>query len=67
MLQTIKDYISNLPDKDFGSYYQEFICETQDRIIESDANGIQARFVSLDNVNDILSGINKLTEELKVK
>lgn len=64
MLQTIKDYISNLPEKDFGTFYQEYVLHIQDDIIEADARVLENKYMFSSNTNQILSGIDTLTEEL---
>lgn len=64
MLQTIKDYISNLPEKDFGTFYQEYVLHIQDDIIEADARVLENKYMFSRNTNQILSGIDTLTEEL---
>lgn len=64
MLQTIKDYISNLPEKDFGTFYQEYVLHIQDDIIEADARVLENKYMFSSSTNQILSGIDTLTEEL---
>lgn len=64
MLQTIKDYIANLPDKDFGTFYQEYVIRMQDEIIESNVTALESQCLGEKSTKEILSGINILTEEL---
>lgn len=48
MLDTIKQYISNLPDISvisFDDYYQSYIMQVQDRNIESELKHLSARNV----------------------
>lgn len=65
MLETIKQCINNLPDKSFDDLYQEYIVETQNRIMNHQLNIDSHRFRSIDDINTVLKDLNKLTEELK--
>ena len=64
MLQTIRNYIANLPEKDFGTFYQEYVLHIQDDIIEANARALENKYMFSSDTNQILSGINTLTEEL---
>lgn len=64
MLRSIKATIDNLPDEDFGSFYQRFIMHYQDEIIDSDLRIAHSHYAS-GNLLELVSGLNKLTEELK--
>lgn len=65
MLSSIKQTIDNLPDKDFAEFYQDYVIETQDRIIEHDLSLAGRAFQNLEDVTYLLQGLNALTEELK--
>lgn len=45
MLDTIKQYIRNIPDITFNEYYQSYIMQVQDRNIESELKHLSARNV----------------------
>ena len=64
MLQTIKKYIEDLPDKNFGEFYQEYIMKVEDDIVNSDVRSAELQWAGASSANEILSGINMLTEEL---
>ena len=38
MLETIKDYISNLPNNDFESHFNQYMMDVQDRSIHDEVN-----------------------------
>ena len=59
MLETIKSYIKDLPDKSFEEYYQQYIFDVQDQNIEAEINSIKTTdILSLDRL------IAKLHKEL---
>lgn len=64
MLSTIKEAVNNLPSKPFSEFYQEFISHVEDELIEYDMKKANSSFHSIEDVTDIVRGINKLTEEL---
>ena len=64
MLQTIKDYIANMPDKDFATFYQEYVLSIQDKIVDNDAKLLESRWKGDKSTSEILAGITTLTEEL---
>jgi len=41
MLETVKTYIRDLPDIPFSIYYQNYICDVQDRNIVLEVNSIK--------------------------
>jgi hypothetical protein len=64
MLATIKETVSNLPDKPFSEFYQDFVLSSQQSILNHD---IKLAFKGINSIEDtlsIMSGLNKLTEEL---
>lgn len=65
MLDVVKQTIESLPDKSFGEFYQNYISDLEDSIIEHDMKKASSTFHSIEDVTDIIKGINKLTEELK--
>ena len=65
MLETIKKCIEDLPDKSFPDYYQEYVMEAEQRVMQHRINIDSHRFVSIDNMSDIIAGLNQMTEELK--
>lgn len=65
MLKTIKEYIANMPEQDFGSYYQQYIVEIQNDIISRDLHRAAKAFNSVEDSVTVIKGINQLTEELK--
>ena len=65
MLQTIRDSISNLPDKSFSEFYQEYVRSSQDSIINHDISIAAKQYTTLDDTTQILKGLNIITEELK--
>lgn len=65
MLQTIRDSISNLPDKSFSEFYQEYVRSSQDSIINHDISIVAKQYTTLEDTTQILKGLNTITEELK--
>lgn len=64
MLQTVKDYISNLPDSDFGTFYQRFVLSVEDDMLTAESKSIDVNTINVNNVSCI---INELVEELKAQ
>lgn len=56
MLNSIKTYISEIPDVPFDEFYQRYICYVQDMNIISEINNMKS--------DDIIS-LNKLISRLK--
>lgn len=65
MLSSIKDSLASLPEEDFGQFYQHFVMESQDKIIDSDLRVAYSHYSS-NSLLGIISGLNELTEELKI-
>lgn len=65
MLEVVKQTISDLPDDSFGCFYQHYIMRIEDKILDYDAKRASSLFHSIEDVNDIIKNINKITEELK--
>ena len=65
MLETIKESIANLPSESFGEFYQKYIFDLEDEIIDHDISKANSAFKSIEDINEIVKGINRLTEELK--
>ena len=59
MLETIKSYIKELPDTDFDTYYQTYICNIQDSNVVSEIDSI-----GLDTTLPLDKLITKLHKEL---
>ena len=59
MLETIKSYIKELPDIDFDTYYQTYICNIQDSNVISEIGSI-----GLDTTLSLDKLIAKLHKEL---
>ena len=59
MLETIKSYINGIPDIPFEDYYQNYICEVQDRNIES-----EIEFVQSDDILTMSALLTRLHKEL---
>ena len=65
MLQTIKEQIKNAPSVTFGDYYQTFVIESQNRIIENSMSMAKYKVPeSIDGALDLIANMNKLSEEL---
>jgi len=59
MLETIKSYIKELPDTDFDTYYQTYICNIQDFNVVSEIDSIE-----LDTTLPLDKLVAKLHKEL---
>ena len=59
MLETVKSYIEELPDTDFDTYYQTYICNIQDSNVVSEIDSI-----GLDTTLPLDKLIAKLHKEL---
>lgn len=55
MLDSIKRYIKELPDLEFGEFYQRYICDVQDENLLVEVGSVKT--------DDIIS-LNKLIEKL---
>lgn len=65
MLSKLKSDISDIPNIDFGDFYQLYVARMEDTIIQNDIKKASAVFKSMDDISTIIRGLNKLTEELK--
>lgn len=65
MLKAVKESIDSLPDESFGVFYQSYIADLEDEIIERDMKQANSTFHSIEDITDIIKCINALTEELK--
>ena len=56
MLDTIKQYIANLSDVDFDTYYQNYVCDVQDENI-----GLENHFSdnTFNNIEKLIARIQK--------
>ena len=59
MLQTIKDFIQNLPDESFQDFYTHYIMQVQDSNIEE-----EFRFLITHNNLDVLSVDKLISKDL---
>lgn len=64
MLETIKAYIDNLPNKTFGQFYQEYVIKMQDQIIESDISAFESQHALDGDANQLLSSVDTMVKEL---
>lgn len=67
MLNSISDAISNLPNKSFEVYYQDYIKQVQDNIISKNLNQASANFKDIEDVPVAINGLNKLVDSLNTK
>lgn len=65
MLQTIKTCIDNLSAEPFAVFYQRYVMQVQDMMIESRVRSDSYRFTSLEDTGAVIRGLNLMTEELK--
>ena len=65
MLASIRDCIDNLPAEDFEHFYQDYVMEVQDTIMNHRIGVDSLKFTSLDQIGSVLIGLNQMTEELK--
>lgn len=65
MLQEIRSCIDNLPDREFEDLYQDYIKDSQDKIIRTDTRYVERNFRSIEDISSVIKGLNILTEELK--
>jgi len=64
MLQIIKKYISNLPEADFGTFYQQFILQFEDKLLENDTKVASMNISSSRDILKASSNIDKIVKEL---
>ncbi len=66
MLSSVVESIAELDSyPDFGTYYQNYIKDIQDRIISNELAVNEYKMEHLNSLNCVLSQLNELTEELK--
>lgn len=65
MLEVVKQTLVDLPENTFGEFYQEYIANLEDKILEYDLLRASSTFHSIDDITDIIRIINKMTEDLK--
>lgn len=65
MLETVKNYIANLPTTSFSDYYQDYVASFQHRSVNHQIEVDSHKFKSIDDIETVLKGLNTLTEELK--
>lgn len=65
MLESVRQCINNTPDIVFADFYQQYILNSEHQIVDYGLDIDKHRFTSIDNINDILAGLNIMTEELK--
>lgn len=58
MLDTVKKYIQEIPDTDFNSYYQTYICNVQDENLEIESH------ISDNTFNDVRKLIARIRKEI---
>lgn len=65
MLETIKQAVEELPNETFGEYYQKYVMQSQDSIIQHDVSFAGHQYHSLEDIPQLMQGLNTLSEELK--
>ena len=65
MLKTIKQAIDDLPEQTFSEFYQSYVSDVQDQIIQHDIGLASTCYKSLEDTRDLIKGINEIAEELK--
>lgn len=65
MLRSIRECITNLPQKNFDEFYQDYITQIQDSIIEHEVVQTYSKLDQMEDELTIIEGLNELTEELK--
>lgn len=65
MLDDIKQCIRTLPNVDFSEYYQQYVKQVQDSILDNDLLQASHCYKMIEDTPKLLSGLNILTEELK--
>ena len=58
MLETVKQYIKDIPDIDFDIFYQDYICEVQDQNVWAEIKNIKTEeIITLQRLLDQLNQI----------
>lgn len=65
MLKVIKQTIDELPSESFGEFYQDYVANLEDDILDHDMKIADSAFKSIDDIPEIIKGLNKMTQELK--
>lgn len=65
MLQTVRNYINSIPDEPFEKFYQRYVIESHNKILEARASRVEKQLTRIEDASIIIKGINELTEELK--
>lgn len=65
MLTTIKQYISNLDDTDFDTFYQDYVVSVQDSIVNHQMTVDSKKFTNIESITSLFKSINTLVEDLK--
>lgn len=64
MLQIVKEYIEDLPEEDFKDFYQKYVVNLQDEIINRDVQRASKLYNRIEDMAPLVSCLNILTEEL---
>lgn len=65
MLDTIRCELSKRTEMPFESFYQSYIMKLQDEIIERDLSKASRNLSSIEDVVELIKGLNRLEEELR--
>lgn len=65
MLQSVREYIQELPDIRFSDFYQDYIIESESKVRSHRINLDSHKFNSVEDIGSIIIGLNLMTEELK--
>lgn len=65
MLNAIRSAIQSLPEQSFEEFYQQYIQTVQDNIISCNVKSISHDYKAIEDIPDLIKGLNKLTEGLK--
>ena len=64
MLDTVKKELNALPSSPFSDFYQDYVAHVEESIVQHDIKKAYSVVKSIDDIPDIIRGLNKLTEEL---
>lgn len=65
MLEDIRKAIEDLPETEFSEFYQEYVIAMQDSIINHQLADMQHQFSTVEDIPELIKGINKLSEDLQ--
>lgn len=65
MLATVNKCISNLPPEPFSIFYQNYIIDLENRILDQDVTQASLEYKSIEDITLVIKGLNKMTEELR--